>query len=645
MVAGRHYGFMLAVALVCAFVTACSGGRGNSVTSSQPIAAALSVRTEGANAADFMVTSATLPGNIPVGSSASWDVTFSPTTTLDESATLVLMTDNGPFPLNLMGAGIGLSSVSISPQNLSIALGGSPHFTATGTFSDNTTQDLTNSVIWSSSARKVATIDSHGVVTLLAEGTAVITARKGSVTASTLLTVAASILISSVSALPTSNSVSITWTTNVPASSSVAYGVNAIASSGVLNTLHSISIPNLSPSTTYIYRVTSTDAVGKIATSHDFAFTTTAAGAALIPYRIGWTELPGTKLNAVCPPDTPDYQFSRNCNLVIRAWSGGIADLARNRLIIWGGGHNDYFGNELYALDLTDQRLKRLNDPSPIAGGPGLVELSDHTPNSRHTYGGLAYIAHADRMFVYGGSPATSGAGFASTDTWTLDLRTLQWKRIDDPNTRSPLGSDFGVVADYDPNTQRVFVHDNHDFWQYTDESHSYKHLAASQISIYNSAVIDPKRKLFFIIGGQDPKSSTADVIQVIDISRGRNYALQNWHTSGCGALPNAGYPGVAYDPVLDRIVGWVGGNTVYIFNPETKSCTTNSPPNGPGPQQPNGTHGRFRYFPAIDGFVLVNDASQNAYVLKLASARGPRMSGVAAIQVGFTTATISWEH
>ena len=600
-------------------------------------------KTDGANAADFTVTPANPTGNIPPGSAASWDVTFFPTTSLDEIATLVFMTDNGPISIDLKGTGIGLSSLSISPQNPSIALGGSPHFTATGTFSNNTTQDLTNSVTWSSSAPKVATIDSHGVATLLAEGATVITARKGNVTASTLLTVAASLRISNISALPTSNSVSITWTTNVPADSSVTYGANAGASDNALATTHSISVANLSPSTSYVYRVNSRDAAGNSATSRSFTFTTTAAGTSLVPYRIGWTELPNTKLNAVCPHDSPDYPFSKNCFQVVGAWSGGIADIARNRLIIWGGGHNDYFGNELYFLDLADQKLKRLNDPSPIATGTKDVELSDHTPNSRHTYGGLAHLAHADRMFVYGGSPATSGAGFASTDTWSLDLATLLWKRVDSPTTPGPLGNDFGVVSDYDPNTQTVFVHDNKKFWQYTDEARSYKELASSTISIYNSAVIDPKRKLFFIIGGQNPKTSAADVIQVIDISRSNNYSLQDWHTSGCGALPNAGYPGVAYDPVLDRIVGWVGGNTVYIFNPDTKSCTTNLPANGPGPQQTNGTHGRFRYFPGIDAFVVVNDANQNAYVLKLSSAPGPAIKNVAS-ESGLATATIRWD-
>jgi hypothetical protein len=288
-----------------------------------------------------------------------------------------------------------------------------------------------------------------------------------------------------------------------------------------------------------------------------------------------------------------------------------MADTARNRLIVWGGGHNDYYGNEIYALTMSDQKLTRLNNPGPVADpAANQVALSNGTPNSRHTYGGLTYIAHADRMFVYGGDPAAT-FGFASNDTWTLNLATLQWQRMD-PTSGGPPANAYGVVSDYDPNTRNVYLHDGQTFWQYTYETNTYKSLdSSSTITIYNAAVIDPKRKLFFIIGSG---------MHVINIAPGSNYSMQDWtsQTTGCGTLQSTDYPGVAYDPVQDKIVGWTGGNSVYVLDPDTKTCTTVTNPNGPGAAQPNGTHGRFRYLPGLNAFVVVNDASQNAYALKL---------------------------
>lgn len=54
---------------------------------------------------------------------------------------------------------ITLDSIAISPSNPTIALGRIQQFTATGTYSDNSTADITNTVIWTSSDNTVATIE------------------------------------------------------------------------------------------------------------------------------------------------------------------------------------------------------------------------------------------------------------------------------------------------------------------------------------------------------------------------------------------------------------------------------------------------------------------------------------------------------
>ncbi|MGH9725943.1 MAG: Ig-like domain-containing protein, partial [Candidatus Acidiferrales bacterium] len=51
-----------------------------------------------------------------------------------------------------------LQSISVTPANPSIAKGTTKQLTATGTYSDNSTQDLTASVTWSSDTPGVATV-------------------------------------------------------------------------------------------------------------------------------------------------------------------------------------------------------------------------------------------------------------------------------------------------------------------------------------------------------------------------------------------------------------------------------------------------------------------------------------------------------
>jgi hypothetical protein len=77
-----------------------------------------------------------------------------------------------------------------------MAVGTTKQFSATGTFSDSSTQDVTGSVLWTSSSAAVATINGQGLLTSVANGTATITAASGSVSGSTTLTVSTAHLVS-----------------------------------------------------------------------------------------------------------------------------------------------------------------------------------------------------------------------------------------------------------------------------------------------------------------------------------------------------------------------------------------------------------------------------------------------------------------
>lgn len=78
----------------------------------------------------------------------------------------------------------------------------------------------------------------------------------------------------------THNSATIVWTTDEAADSKVEYGLDTSYGSTVTDTAmvtsHSIGLTGLSASTTYHYRVSSTDAAGNTATSADYTFTTNA---------------------------------------------------------------------------------------------------------------------------------------------------------------------------------------------------------------------------------------------------------------------------------------------------------------------------------------------------------------------------------
>ena len=84
-----------------------------------------------------------------------------------------------------------LVSIAITPANQNVTTGNTQQFTATGTYSDNSTKDLTSSATWTSSNRAVATIDAAGLASMVSAGSTTIAATSGSISGSTTLTVTA----------------------------------------------------------------------------------------------------------------------------------------------------------------------------------------------------------------------------------------------------------------------------------------------------------------------------------------------------------------------------------------------------------------------------------------------------------------------
>jgi hypothetical protein len=87
-----------------------------------------------------------------------------------------------------------LSSIAVTPANPTVPAGTTQQFTATGTYSDGSTQTLTSQVTWSSSNTAVASINASGLATAVAGGTSTIKATQGSVSGTTVLTVQPALL-------------------------------------------------------------------------------------------------------------------------------------------------------------------------------------------------------------------------------------------------------------------------------------------------------------------------------------------------------------------------------------------------------------------------------------------------------------------
>ncbi len=351
-----------------------------------------------------------------------------------------------------------------------------------------------------------------------------------------------------------------------------------------------------------------------------------ASGA--LPTAMGWSELPNTRLHSVCAAEDGFSTISGNtgCRSITWTWNGGVFDTKRNRMIIFGGGHGDYYGNEIYAINLNDQTVERITDPGlPKApSSPCAESIANGTqPNSRHTYDGIEYMANVDRMYVFSGSLSCAVGSFGN-DTWTFNFANKTWQKMDPAGT-APRG-EAGMMTGYDPNTGLIFLHDRQNLFSYDFNTNRYTKLSTSQATLgyHLAATIDPKRKKFIIMGYDSVQGGGR--VWSYDIGPGSNYQIQQVNTTGGNGIVGESYPGIEYDPVTDRILGWDTGdrNAVYSLNLDTRQWTVTSYSGGPAPVG-NGTHGRFRYSPASGVFVLVNSIDDNVRILRHSNAPAVR--------------------
>ena len=83
-----------------------------------------------------------------------------------------------------------LTAIAISSQSTNITVGQTVQLTATGTYSDQSTKDLTSSVTWTSSDATIASISTSGMLTAVGSGNVSITAASNSISGSLKLTIA-----------------------------------------------------------------------------------------------------------------------------------------------------------------------------------------------------------------------------------------------------------------------------------------------------------------------------------------------------------------------------------------------------------------------------------------------------------------------
>ena len=138
-------------------------------------------------------------------------------------------------------------------------------------------------------------------------------------------------------------------------------------------------------------------------------------------------------------PSSPPWRGAMGQKAVINAWNGGAFASRLGRwgsLVAFGGGHRDYFGNEIYAFDLESREWRRLTDPY-VASRDVLTafyenaEFPDGSPLPPHTYDYADYHPATNSLVILKGVQqlGVSGGISSGTPVHLYDFTAGQWRR------------------------------------------------------------------------------------------------------------------------------------------------------------------------------------------------------------------------
>lgn len=299
---------------------------------------------------------------------------------------------------------------------------------------------------------------------------------------------------------------------------------------------------------------------------------------------------------------------------VTRTWSGGCLDTTNDMFIIWGGGHTDYAGNEVYALPFNTLNWTLLTQPS-VSDLNNTGVYADGRPASKHSYSGITFLPNTGEMLVLDGAHWNNG--FGDSHCWRFNTTTHTWTQT----APIPQAGNVGSVAAWDSVSQRAY-------WFSCAGS-------ISGIQIY-----DPSANTWSAAGqvgfsGGTEQTGAIDTLNHRLVCCGNGFliflnlttgALTDVSASATGdkTAQNYAAPGFEWHPPTNQFVAFVPGNSaVWLLNPTTFVWTKHNanisnsftpPAEDPGSR---GVWGRWRYSPNKNCFVAVVDYTFHAVTYK----------------------------
>lgn len=325
---------------------------------------------------------------------------------------------------------------------------------------------------------------------------------------------------------------------------------------------------------------------------------------------------------------------------VVTPWCGACYDSGSDSLWLpLGGGHQDYAGNEAYALCLADE-VPEWRMPRPPSGSIplGLIDLDDGQEASGNYADGRPRAIHSGNKHVYvpgrGAFMAVQGSTFRSGQAGTsrsmlLNSNSGEWTTL----SNHPAPGQAPGAACYDSEQDAVWWLGGGQAWmsRFVFASGTWQVFTSGSSSNawgYYALTHAPEHGLLIAVNNRLPTGFAVWDTGSISMYQPGVSNAPPAHLSKVG-----GQAGCVWVPSLGAVAMWQNETTLNPgaisllrapTNPRSQAWTWDTllpavgSPLVPSTAVINGTFGRFGFSPNLDGFFLLNSVDQPVYFFAL---------------------------
>lgn len=348
-----------------------------------------------------------------------------------------------------------------------------------------------------------------------------------------------------------------------------------------------------------------------------------------------WIEIPNTALSSVPPtwsgPGTRPPGITGPSSK-IGSWNGASLQRVGSVYRVGpGGGHADYYGNEINKLDLSVDSPQWVEE-KPCSAYADILDSAvvylDGARSSCHTYWSQQFDQVNGRVFVvssgvpFGGGMPEPPAEYAyPTGTPILqafDVGTNAWLA---PTTfpNFPFGATQSAdLVCANPVTNEFFINSSQKgaLWKF-NPTVGWTNVGSWYLNgAYAGSAIDPTRDRMLVVGNfggtRDPfVRSTLDASAVSVTFGGL----------GAAALRMDGYPSVVYDEDNDQFLVFKNSEPITVYAVDAADFTVSIlATTGTSPaKRPGGIQNSAQYVPELHGVVMANSYTGNVKFMRVA--------------------------